>query len=101
MRTIHVDIVSQEKAIFSGSAVTVIATGSMGELGMQYGHAPLLTTLKHGKIKLRKEDGTTDYFYVSGGLLEVQPHCVTVLADVAEDVRKRQRLRLRKKRKKC
>lgn len=81
---IHVDIVSAEKEIFSGSAVMVVATGTIGEIGIVPGHSPLLTVLKPGELRLTTSDGVNELFYVSGGMLEVQPHCVTVLADEAE-----------------
>lgn len=85
----HVDIVSAEKEIFSGLAEMVVATGNMGEIGIVPGHAPLLTVLQPGEIRITKQDGTTEIYYVSGGMLEVQPYKVTVLADVvmrAEDL---------------
>ncbi len=83
---IKVDIVSQEKEIFSGLVNMLIVSGSMGEMGIDHGHAPLLTTLKPGRVKLRMPNGETEYYYISGGMLEVQPSCATVLADVAEHV---------------
>ena len=82
--TIHLDIVSAEKSLFSGRVERLTATGSLGELGIEPGHAPLLTSLKPGEICLTQTDGSKDYYYISGGLLEVQPDCVTVLADTAE-----------------
>jgi len=83
--TINVHIVSAEKTIFSGHADLVSVTGEMGEMGIQKGHAPLLTFLRPGQVRLKHEDTQTDeIFYVSGGILEVQPQQVTVLADVAE-----------------
>jgi len=81
---IHVDIVSAEANIFSGVAEMVFATGELGELGIPYGHAQLLTTLKPGQVRLLQEDGSEELFYISGGFLEVQPDRVTVLADAAE-----------------
>lgn len=83
-QSIHLDIVSAEKEIFSGPAEMVIATGSLGEIGVVPGHSPLLTVLKPGEIRVTKQGGEQELFYVSGGMLEVQPHCVTVLADEAE-----------------
>ena len=80
---IHVDIVSAEQAIFSGLAESVFATGALGELGIVYGHAQLLTSLQPGGIRVRKQNGEEDVFFVTGGLLEVQPEIVTVLADTA------------------
>jgi len=81
--TVHVDIVSAEAAIFSGLATLVFAPGVMGELGIMPRHAPLLTKIKPGEVRIRTEDGNEEYFYVSGGMLEVQPHGVTILADTA------------------
>jgi len=82
--TIHVDIVSAEKAIFSGPAEMVFASAAMGEVGILPRHAPLLTPLKPGEVRVKKPGGDEEFFYVSGGMLEVQPHVVTVLADTAE-----------------
>lgn len=84
MNTIKCDIVSAEKSIFSGEAKMVFATGQMGELGIAPRHAPLLTKLAPGQVRLQQEDGEELDFYVSGGLLEVQPHLITILADTAE-----------------
>ncbi len=81
--TIHVDIVSAEKAIFSGPAEMVFASAAMGDVGILPRHAPLLTPLKPGEVRIKKEGGDEEFFYVSGGMLEVQPHVVTVLADTA------------------
>lgn len=81
---IHLDIVSAEKAIFSGEVELVVATGLMGEVGIVYGHAPLLTQLKPGEVRITTADGKEDVFYISGGMLEVQPGRATVLADEAE-----------------
>jgi F-type H+-transporting ATPase subunit epsilon len=81
--TVHVDIVSAEAAIFSGLATMVFAPGVMGELGIMPRHAPLLTKIKPGEVRIRTEDGNEEFFYVSGGMLEVQPHIVTILADTA------------------
>lgn len=78
--TLHVDIVSAEKAIFSGNVNAVIASGEVGELGIFPGHTALLTPLKPGDICL-EADGAQQIFYVSGGMMEVQPHLVTILAD--------------------
>lgn len=82
--TVHVDIVSAEKEIFSGLAEMVVATGEMGEIGVTPGHAPLLALLKPGEVRVITNGGNSEIFYVSGGMLEVQPSCVTVLADAAE-----------------
>lgn len=87
--TIHCDIVSAEQEIFSGLVEMLVATGSEGELGVGYGHAPLLTSLIPGPIRIIKQDGEEDVYYVSGGFLEIQPGVVSVLADTAiraEDV---------------
>ena len=82
--SVHLDIVSAEKAIFSGLAELVVASGELGDLGIAPGHTPLLTNLKPGQIRVTKQGGVEEVFYVSGGMLEVQPNCVTVLADTAE-----------------
>lgn len=79
--TTHLDIVSAEKEIFSGIVEMVIATGEYGELGIKPGHAPLITLLKPGEIRIINQGGAQDIYYVSGGILEVQPYYVTVLAD--------------------
>jgi F-type H+-transporting ATPase subunit epsilon len=83
MATIHCDIVSAEEEIFHGEAQMVIATGEMGELGIAPRHAPLITLLKPGQVRVQLENGEEQFFYVSGGILEVQPKVVTVLADTA------------------
>ena len=80
--TIHVDIVSAEKEIFSGAVEAVFASAIMGELGIYPRHTPLLTRLKPGEVRVLV-DGKEEQLYVSGGMLEVQPHVVTVLADTA------------------
>ncbi len=81
--TIHVDIVSAEGEIFSGAASMVFAPGSQGELGIAPRHAPLLTMLKAGEVRVQTAEGTEQHFFVGGGALEVQPNKVTVLADTA------------------
>ena len=81
--TIHCDIVSAEQAIFSGLAEMVVATGSLGDLGVSYGHAPLLTSLQPGPVRIKKRAGEEEIYYVSGGYLEVQPGMVSILADTA------------------
>jgi F-type H+-transporting ATPase subunit epsilon len=83
MTTIRCDIVSAEQEIFHGRVSMVIATGEMGELGIAPRHAPLITRLKPGQVRLKLENGDEQFFYVSGGILEVQPQVVTVLADTA------------------
>ena len=83
MTTIRCDIVSAEQEIFQGAVKMVIATGEMGELGIAPRHAPLITRLKAGQVRLLLENGEEQFFYVSGGILEVQPEVVTVLADTA------------------
>jgi F-type H+-transporting ATPase subunit epsilon len=81
--TIHVDIVSAEGEIFSGAASMVFAPGSQGELGIAPRHAPLLTLLKAGEVRVQTPDGAEQQFFVGGGALEIQPTRVTVLADTA------------------
>lgn len=83
MATIHVDIVSAEGEIHSGDAKMVYAPASMGEVGIAPRHAPLLTTLKAGDVRVEDTEGKEHFFYVTGGMLEVQPHLVTILADTA------------------
>jgi len=83
MATLHVDIVSAEGEIFSGEAAMVFAPAIMGEIGIAPRHAPLLTTLKPGEVRVQTPAGEEQFFYVSGGALEIQPHLVTVLADTA------------------
>ncbi len=85
--TIHVDIVSAEGEIFSGEATIVFVPGSQGELGIYPRHAPLLTTLKAGEVRVQTEGQEEQLFYVGGGALEVQPNVVTVLADTAARAR--------------
>ena len=81
--TIHVDIVSAEQEIYSGLAEMVIAPAEEGDVGIAARHAPLLTRLKPGEVQVKTDNKETLPFYVSGGILEVQPHLVTVLADRA------------------
>ena len=81
--TIHVDIVSAEAAIFSGAATMVFAPAEMGEVGIAPRHTPMLTRLKPREVRVQTDDGKEQTFYVSGGMLEVQPHVVTVLSDTA------------------
>jgi F-type H+-transporting ATPase subunit epsilon len=81
--TLHVDIVSAEAEIFSGTVTMVFAPAEMGEVGIAPRHAPLLTRLNPGEIRIQQADGSEQSFFISGGMLEVQPHVVTVLADTA------------------
>jgi F-type H+-transporting ATPase subunit epsilon len=81
--TIHVDIVSAEKEIFSGLAEMVFAPAELGEVGISPRHAPLISRLKPGEVRVKVNDKESYPFYVSGGILEVQPHVVTILADTA------------------
>ncbi len=81
--TIHVDIVSAEQSIFSGAAEMVFAPALRGEVGIAPRHAPLLSPLKPGVVRVQVAGGGEESFYVSGGILEVQPHVVTVLSDTA------------------
>ena len=81
--TIHVDIVSAEELIFSGLAEFVVLPGEAGELGILPGHMPLMTRIKPGAVRVKTPDGKEELIFVAGGLLEVQPGLVTVLADTA------------------
>jgi F-type H+-transporting ATPase subunit epsilon len=81
--TLRIDIVSAEAEIFSGEATMLVATGELGELGITPRHAPLITRLKPGHVDVVLAAGERQQFYVSGGILEVQPQVVTVLADTA------------------
>ncbi|WP_395373009.1 F0F1 ATP synthase subunit epsilon [Marinicella sp. W31] len=83
MSIIKCDIVSAEKAIFNGEASLVVASGIEGELGIAPRHTPLMTQLKPGEIRVIQEDGSEEHFYVSGGMMEVQPYKVSILADTA------------------
>ena len=80
---LHVDIVSAESAIYSGPATMVFAPAEMGEVGIAPRHAPLLTRLIPGEVRVQTQEGKEYSFFVSGGMLEVQPHVVTVLSDTA------------------
>jgi F-type H+-transporting ATPase subunit epsilon len=82
---IRCEIVSQDRQVFSGEADIVVVPGSDGEMGILPQHAPLLSTLKYGVVKVRLQ-GREDVFTVAGGIVEVQPDCVTVMADAAENV---------------
>ena len=81
--TIRCDIVSAEEEIFQGEVQMVVATGEMGELGIYPRHTPLITRIKAGSVRIEMADGSEEFVFVAGGLLEVQPHCVTVLSDTA------------------
>ncbi len=81
--TLHVDIVSAEAEIFSGTATMVFAPAEMGEVGIAPRHTPLLTRLKAGEVRVQTQAGEELSFFVSGGMLEIQPHVVTVLSDTA------------------
>lgn len=82
--TIHVDVVSAEESIFSGEALFVALPGEVGELGIYPGHTPLITRIRPGAVRIKLDNQAEDEFvFVAGGILEVQPHMVTVLADTA------------------
>ena len=83
MATIHVDVVSAEESIFSGEASFVALPGEAGELGIYPRHAPLITRIRPGAVRILKSDNTEELVFVAGGILEIQPHVVTVLADTA------------------
>ena len=82
-KNFHVDVVSAEESIFSGEATFVALPGESGELGILHGHTPLITRIKPGSVRIEYEDGKEDFVFVAGGILEVQPNAVTVLADTA------------------
>jgi len=83
MSTIQVEVVSAEESIFSGRAKFVALPGEAGELGILPGHLPLITRIRPGAVRIEKEDGDEEFVFVAGGILEVQPKCVTVLSDTA------------------
>ena len=83
MATIQVDVVSAEESIFSGEATFVALPGEAGDLGIYPRHTPLITRIRPGTVRIEKADGTEEFVFVAGGLLEVQPHSVTVLSDTA------------------
>ncbi len=83
MATIHVDVVSAEESIFSGEAKFVALPGEAGELGIYPRHTPLITRIRPGAVRIERMDGGEEFVFVAGGLLEVQPGTVTVLADTA------------------
>src|SRR3954465_14697530 len=82
-RTIHVDVVSAEESIFSGEARFVALPGEAGELGIFPRHTPLITRVKPGSVRIEKADGSEEFVFIAGGILEVQPNRVTVLSDTA------------------
>ncbi len=81
--TMHVNIVSAEQEIYSGTVTQVFAPAEMGEVGVMPRHAPMLSTLKPGVVRVISQDGEEQTFFVSGGILEIQPHVVTILSDTA------------------
>ena len=83
MNTIHVDVVSAEESIFSGEARFISLPGETGELGVYPRHTPLITRIKPGSVRIEMADGSEEFVFVAGGILEVQPDCVTVLSDTA------------------
>ena len=83
MNTIHVDVVSAEESIYSGEARFVALPGEAGELGIYPRHTPLITRIKAGSVRIETADGGEEFVFVAGGILEVQPDCVTVLSDTA------------------
>ena len=83
MNTMHVDVVSAEESIFSGEARFVALPGEAGELGIYPRHTPLITRIRPGAVRIEKADGSEEFVFVAGGILEVQPNCVTVLSDTA------------------
>ena len=83
MATIHVDVVSAEELIFSGEATFVALPGEAGELGIKPRHTPLITRIKPGSVRIQMADGNEEFVFVAGGILEVQPHHITVLSDTA------------------
>ena len=83
MNTVHVDVVSAEESIWSGEARFVALPGESGELGIYPRHTPLITRIKAGSVRIEKADGSEEFVFVAGGILEVQPDCVTVMSDTA------------------
>ncbi len=81
--TIHVDVVSAEESIFSGEARFVALPGESGELGVYPRHTPLITRIRPGSVRIEMADGSEEFVFVAGGILEIQPDCVTVLSDTA------------------
>jgi F-type H+-transporting ATPase subunit epsilon len=83
MATLHIEVVSAEASIFSGEAAFIALPGESGDLGILPGHTPLISRVRPGTLKIRRDDGTEEHIFVAGGILEVQPHAVTVLSDTA------------------
>ena len=83
MKTIQVDVVSAEELIYSGQATFVALPGEVGELGIYPRHTPLISRIRAGSVRIQKPDGEEEFVFVAGGILEVQPDCVTVLSDTA------------------
>jgi len=83
MASIHVEVVSAESSIYSGEASFISLPGESGELGILPGHTPLITRIRPGSVRIEKLDGSEEFVFVAGGILEVQPNAVTVLADTA------------------
>ena len=83
MNTLQVNVVSAEESIFSGRARFVVLPGENGDLGIYPRHLPLITRIRPGSVRIRMEDGKEEFVFVAGGILEVQPDCVTVLSDTA------------------
>lgn len=99
MATLQCNVVSVKESIFSGTIKMLIAKGGGGELGIMPGHTPLITLLQPGPVRVQREDGSEEIIYVSGGVLEVQPHVITLLADSAiraDDLNEAQILEARK-----
>jgi F-type H+-transporting ATPase subunit epsilon len=82
-RTLHIDVVSAHESIFSGEARFVVLPGEAGELGIYPRHTPLITRVKPGAVRIERPDGSEVFVFIAGGILEVQPDCVTVLSDTA------------------
>ncbi len=83
MATLHIEVVSAEASIYSGEASFIALPGESGDLGILPGHTPLISRVRPGTLKIRRPDGTEENIFVAGGILEVQPHSVTVLSDTA------------------
>lgn len=82
--TFHCEIVTAEKSMFSDTVEMLVLTGTLGELGITYGHTPLLTGVKPGPVRVVRAGGQEEIYFLSGGFLEVQPHLVTILADAGD-----------------